>query len=109
MVSAAGRRERYDLLVIAEGRRSRTRDLAFTSPAGYRDLGQYVAYGTIDRRAGDDDWWHWMTATGARTAGIRPDDLGTLRAHLSFATPPFGFESLPREAQFQVLAERLDP
>lgn len=100
-----GARERYDLLLVAEGRSSRTRRLVLPE-ARVLDKGVNIAYGTIDRRAGDDDWWHWMTATGARTAGIRPDDLGTLRAHLSFATPPFGFESLPREAQFQVLAER---
>lgn len=102
----SGARERYDLLLVAEGRSSRTRRIVLPDEARTLDKGVNIAYGTIDRRPGDDDWWYWMTATGARTAGVRPDDLGTLRAHLSFSTPPFGFENLPREAQFQVLAER---
>lgn len=106
VVSAAGRRERYDLLVIAEGRRSRTRDLAFTSRAGYRDLGQYVAYGTIDRADTDDRWWRWLTATGSRVASLRPDNLGTMRAALAFLAPPLGLHRLDVEAQIAVLRAR---
>lgn len=106
VVTAAGRRERYDLLVIAEGKRSATRYLVFPGEAGYRDLGQYVAYGTIERSDTDDDWWQWLTATGSRVASLRPDNTGTTRATLAFLAPPMGINRLGTAAQIEVLRER---
>ncbi|GIF13564.1 hypothetical protein [Actinoplanes teichomyceticus] len=79
-----GRRERFDMLVVAEGRSSRTRRLLFAGETRRLDKGVTIAYGTIDRRDSDSDWWQWMTTTGGRTAGLRPDNVGTIRAHLSF-------------------------
>lgn len=109
-VTDQGRQERYDLLVIAEGRRSRTRDLVFapSSPHGvrYRDLGQYVAYGTIDRAPQDDQWWKWLTAPERRVVSLRPDNLGTARAALAFMAPPMGVERLGFDAQMRALRER---
>jgi 2-polyprenyl-6-methoxyphenol hydroxylase-like FAD-dependent oxidoreductase len=104
VVTAAGHRERYDLLVIAEGRRSRTRDLVLVPE--YRDLGQYVAYGTIARADGDDRWWRWLTATGSRVASLRPDNVGTTRAALAFLSPPLGLNRLDVRTQLAVLRER---
>ncbi|GAA2584037.1 FAD-dependent monooxygenase [Winogradskya consettensis] len=108
VVTATGRRERYDLLVVAEGRRSRTRDLVLPSGSGasYHDLGQYVAYGTIDRAGNDDRWWRWLTATGRRVASLRPDNVGSTRATLAFMAPPMGVDRLDAGAQIRVLRER---
>ena len=102
----SGRRERFDLLLVAEGRSSRTRRAAFADDTELRDFGVTITYGTIDRRAGDGDSWDWYTGTRGRVASIRPDDEGTLRASLSFESEPMGFEALPVEAQLPMLRER---
>ncbi|MCE0534558.1 FAD-dependent monooxygenase [Kineosporia rhizophila] len=103
---ASGGQERYDLLVVAEGRRSATRQIVFGDEVRWRDLGEYIAYGTIDRTPEDDDWWRWMTTTGSRMVSLRPDAYGTIRANLAFLSPPIGLETLPFEAQLHVLRQR---
>ncbi|WP_176818879.1 hypothetical protein [Quadrisphaera sp. DSM 44207] len=96
--------------MVAEGRRSRTRDLAFGTDAGtgaaYRDRGQYVAYGTIERTDADDRWWRWLTATDGRVVSLRPDDVGSTRAALAFRAPPLGLDRLDAQIQIRVLRER---
>ncbi|MDQ1131212.1 2-polyprenyl-6-methoxyphenol hydroxylase-like FAD-dependent oxidoreductase [Microbacterium sp. SORGH_AS 888] len=79
-----GTEAEYDVVVIAEGMRSRTRRLAFpgVSPVVYK--GMYTAYATIPRIDSDIDWWRWYSATGGRSITLRPDNLGTTRATLSF-------------------------
>ncbi len=90
-----------DLLVIAEGLRSRTRNLAM--PMSVTDLGMYVAYLTIPRRDSDDRWWNWQHATRSRTMHLRPDNLGTTRAMLSFMSDVKGLEDLDRVDQVAIL------
>jgi 2-polyprenyl-6-methoxyphenol hydroxylase-like FAD-dependent oxidoreductase len=106
VVTAAGRRERYDFLVIAEGKRSTTRDLVFGNDVTYRDRGEYVAYGTIDRTDSDDEWWNWLTATDSRIAFVRPDNVGSTRAALGFLAPPMGLDRLDVQTQISVLRAR---
>lgn len=106
VVSAAGRRERYDLLVVAEGKRSTTRDLVFPGEVTYRDRGQYVAYGAIDRHDDDDQHWQWLTAPGSRVVSLRPDDVGSTRAALAFLAPVMGLNRLDTDTQIRVLRER---
>ena len=77
---------RYDLLIIAEGVRSRTRDLVFGSAVSRRELGLTMAYGTIPRTADDDRWWRWYSAKGGRQITLRPDNKGTTRATLAFTS-----------------------
>lgn len=102
----SGSRERYDLLLVAEGRSSRTRRLLFADETEYRDFGVSITYGTLDRADDDVDWWDWYTATEGRVASIRPDNLGTMRASMSFRSEWMGFENLPVESQLTVLRER---
>ena len=83
---ASGGTARYDLLVIAEGVRSRTRDLVLGSAVTRRELGVTMAYGTIGRTADDDRWWRWYSTSGGRQITLRPDDRGTTRATLAFTT-----------------------
>jgi 2-polyprenyl-6-methoxyphenol hydroxylase-like FAD-dependent oxidoreductase len=71
-----------------------------------RDAGVSMAYGTIDRRPEDTDFWDWYTAPRGRSVTLRPDDVGTIRATLTFACEPFGFEQLDTDAQLTVLRER---
>lgn len=102
----SGAEERFDLVLVAEGRSSRTRRILFADETEYRDFGVSIAYGTIDRTPSDTDQWDWYTATKGRVASVRPDNLGTIRANLSFESEPMGFERLPFDAQLTVLRER---
>jgi 2-polyprenyl-6-methoxyphenol hydroxylase-like FAD-dependent oxidoreductase len=97
---------RFDLLVIAEGLGSRTRRLVFGDEPQIRSLGMYTAYGTIPRAEDDDRWWRWCAAVGGRAITLRPDNVGTTRATLSFLSPPRGYEDLRVDRQLEVLRAR---
>ncbi|AXX29435.1 2-polyprenyl-6-methoxyphenol hydroxylase and related FAD-dependent oxidoreductase [Actinosynnema pretiosum subsp. pretiosum] len=73
-----------DLLVVAEGVRSGTRDLVFGPDVDRHELGITMLFGTIPRTPADDDRWRWHTATGGRQVHLRPDNRGTTRAMLAF-------------------------
>jgi 2-polyprenyl-6-methoxyphenol hydroxylase-like FAD-dependent oxidoreductase len=92
---ASGAVARYDVLIIAEGVRSRTRDLVFGSAVTRRELGLNMAYGTIPRTAHDDRWWRWYSAKDGRQITLRPDDAGTTRATLAFTTRGQNLADLP--------------
>ena len=91
----SGAVEQYDLLIIAEGVRSRTRDLVFGSAVTRRELGLNMAYGTIPRTADDDRWWRWYSAEGGRQITLRPDNAGTTRATLAFTARGQNLADLP--------------
>ena len=91
----SGQKETYDLLIIAEGVRSRTRDSVFAGGVSRRELGLNIAYGTIERTAEDDRWWRWYTAPDRRQVSLRPDNQGTVRAMLAFTSKDRNFASLP--------------
>lgn len=101
-----GTGQRFDLLLVAEGRSSRTRRMLVEDRTTYRDGNVSMAYGTIDRVPSDTDFWDWFTAGRGRAVTLRPDDVGTIRATLTFTAEPFGFEQLPLDAQLTVLRER---
>jgi 2-polyprenyl-6-methoxyphenol hydroxylase-like FAD-dependent oxidoreductase len=102
-VHIGGTRRRFDLLVVAEGIRSRTRGLVFEDVPRVRDLGQYAAYGTIPRVAGDDAWWRWYSPGGGRAVMLRPDNVGTTRGSLYWLGPPKGYEYRTPAEQIAVL------
>ena len=102
----SGALERYDLLLVAEGRSSRTRRLVLDAETTYRDRGVTLTYGTIDRVEADTDFWDWFTATGSRVASMRPDNQGTIRASLSFVDRSREFERAPVDQQLRMLRER---
>ncbi|WP_158019666.1 FAD-dependent monooxygenase [Mycolicibacterium rhodesiae] len=89
------------VLVIAEGLYSRSR--RFVTSVDVAPLGMYLAYATIPRTADDDQWWNWQHATGRRSVHLRPDNLGTTRAILSFMSEVRGFEDLDRAGQLIIL------
>jgi 2-polyprenyl-6-methoxyphenol hydroxylase-like FAD-dependent oxidoreductase len=95
-----------DVLVIAEGLHSRSR--RFVTPADVTNLGMYLAYATIPRTDDDDRWWNWQHATGHRAVHLRPDNLGTTRAILSFISDVRGFEDLDRAGQLTILRRTFD-
>ncbi|MGW5104848.1 FAD-dependent monooxygenase [Streptomyces sp. NPDC004100] len=84
VTTASGRVLRADLLVIAEGVRSATRDWLFDGLVDRRALGITMVFGTIPRTPGDDDRWRWYSTVGGRQVHLRPDNHGTTRAILSY-------------------------
>lgn len=95
-----------DLVVIAEGLHSRSR--RFVAATEVNDLGMYIAYATIPRRADDDNWWSWQHATESRSVHLRPDNLGTTRAMLSFISDVRGLDGLGREDLNTILRRTFD-
>ncbi|MGC5012293.1 FAD-dependent monooxygenase [Streptosporangium sp. DT93] len=83
---ASGRHEAYDLVVVAEGVRSSTRERVFGKDVEHVPLGLVMVYGTIEREPADDRWWNWYTAPGRRQVMLRPDNMGTTRAMLAYLT-----------------------
>ena len=93
----------FDQVVVAEGLRSRTRALVFPAGVQERRLGAYIAYLTIPRTGTDTAWWRWYNAPGGRTVTLRPDNVGTTRATLTFLSEPHGLEDLDAADQAHVL------
>lgn len=102
---ADGSTRRFDLLIVAEGIRSTTRNRVFGTEPDYRDLGLCTAYFTVATTPDDDRWWRWYSTTGGRSVQLRPDNVGTTRACLTFRSGPTGLESQSRETQVQALRE----
>jgi 2-polyprenyl-6-methoxyphenol hydroxylase-like FAD-dependent oxidoreductase len=71
--------------------------------AQVRSLGIYMAYVTIPRTDADDDRWRWYNAGRGRVASLRPDNMGTIRATLSFLGDVRGIEELAPEDQALVI------
>ena len=86
VVLASGRALTADLLVVAEGVRSSTRDLLLGDLVGRRPLGISMVFGTIPRTAEDDDRWRWHNAGGGRQVHLRPDNHGTTRAMFAWTS-----------------------
>lgn len=106
IVTSAGRQMHCDLLVVAEGVRSATRDRVFISGEVSRtDLDVTMVFGTIPRTDNDDNQWRWHTTTQGRQIHLRPDRHGTTRAILSFS-PGEDLTSLDRTLALTRLRER---
>ena len=79
----SGAQEEHDILLVAEGVGSSTRELVFRGQNDPRWMDMTMAYFTIARDARDDQLWRWFNAPGCRSVSIRPDMHGTMRATLS--------------------------
>ncbi|SCX33085.1 FAD-dependent monooxygenase [Mycolicibacterium fluoranthenivorans] len=90
-----------DLLVIAEGLHSRSR--RFVTGAEVAPLGMYLAYVTVARRDDDGRWWNWQHVSRSRSVHVRPDNLGTMRAVLTFISDVRGIDNLDRADQIAIL------
>jgi 2-polyprenyl-6-methoxyphenol hydroxylase-like FAD-dependent oxidoreductase len=99
---ASGERIDADLVVVAEGTRSRTRELVVPE-VETTELGLVIAYLTIPRTPDDDRWWNWYHTERTLGISLRPDNHGTTRAMLSFLTDVRGLERLERPDQVMIL------
>ena len=104
---AHGPGRRYDGVVIAEGSRSRTRELVFPD-ARVDELGLLAAYLTIPRTADDDRHWRIHFGGRGRLVHLRPDNVGTTRAMLSMYTDARGLDQLDHDGIVAVLRATYD-
>lgn len=102
---ASGRTERFDLVVVAEGVGSITRELAFPNENDPRWMDLSMAYFTIPRTPGDNRLWRWYHAPGGRSVSLRPDCHGTTRAMLSVQKKTEGEEDWDVDRQKTYLRE----
>ncbi len=98
-----GADQTFDLVIAADGINSRTRNLVFADEVKIRSFGLYTGYFTIPRAASDGNWARWCNAPGSRTIMLRPDNLGTTRASMSFQGAPQGYEKLDPAGQKEIL------
>lgn len=103
---ADGTTESFDLVVVAEGVGSATREMVFANENDPRWMDITIAYFTIPRTAGDDRMWRWYNATEGRSITLRPDNHGTARANLIIRKPPGGEQDWDAERQKAWLRER---
>ncbi|MDQ4624665.1 FAD-dependent monooxygenase [Janthinobacterium lividum] len=101
-----GGEEMFDLVIGAEGVGSHTRKLVFGDEVQRRSFKLYTAYFTIPRAPGDERQMRWFNAPGGLSVCLRPDNLGTTRALLSFQEAPSAYEKLPIVEQKALLKEK---
>jgi 2-polyprenyl-6-methoxyphenol hydroxylase-like FAD-dependent oxidoreductase len=103
---AGGGKEKFDVVVGADGVRSGVRRIAFGPHADYvRPLGGYSSYFTVPDPGDLGNWSTMFNAPGGRAVLVRPEAGGTAKASLSFRTREV-FDRLTREQQVRLLTER---
>ncbi|GIF17922.1 2-polyprenyl-6-methoxyphenol hydroxylase-like FAD-dependent oxidoreductase [Actinoplanes tereljensis] len=103
---AGGRKDRFDVVVGADGVRSGVRKIAFGPHADYvRPLGGYASYFTVQDPGDLDNWSAMFNAPGGRAVLVRPEAGGTAKASLSFRTKEV-YDRLTRDEQIRLLTER---
>ncbi|MET7397438.1 FAD-dependent monooxygenase [Dactylosporangium sp. NPDC005572] len=107
---ADGVRERFDVVVGADGVHSGVRAIAFGPEADYvRPLGAYMAWFSVPDPGDLDHWMYMYNAPGGLVAGLRPERDGIAKAYLSFTSTEPGLERAPVREQRRRLAERFAP
>lgn len=96
----------FDLVICAEGIRSNSRKLIIGDENVIHPCNLYMAYFTIPKAASDTKWARWYNAPKERAILLRPDNVGTTRASMSFICKPNGSEKLPIAEQKKVLQEK---
>ncbi|KAF7923954.1 hypothetical protein BELL_0195g00010 [Botrytis elliptica] len=88
---ARGKQRIFDLVVGADGLRSKTRRLVIPLPNdGLKSLYQYASYFAIPKQPQDDEWGKWYNASRGRLILLRPDNIHestTTRVFLSITDP----------------------
>lgn len=78
----SGREEAFDLVLVAEGVGSSTREMLFKGENHPRWMDVTIAYFTISRGEGDTTDAKWYNAPGGRVIFLRPGPRGDTRAVL---------------------------
>jgi len=102
----SGKTEVFDLVIAADGIRSRTRSLMFGDEPNIEFIGLYTAYLTIPKSDTDDKWARWCNGINSKAILIRPDNVGTTRVSLTFLSPDLGYEKLSVKEQKELLKSK---
>lgn len=103
----SGKKDKFDLVVSAEGIGSGTRDLAFGSCPCYKYLGLHTAYLTIPKKSTDSRWARWYNAPKGIVFMLRPDNYGETRASVTFLAEENEYRDLDEQAQKKALIKRI--
>ncbi|MDQ1150315.1 2-polyprenyl-6-methoxyphenol hydroxylase-like FAD-dependent oxidoreductase [Sphingobacterium zeae] len=104
---ASGKKGVFDIVVIAEGIGSATRDLAFGGRPRFNYLGLYTAYLTILRNNSDSRWARWYNAPKGIVFMLRPDNYGKTRASVTFLAKENAYKDLSEADQKRALIDRI--
>ncbi len=96
----------FDLVICAEGIRSKTRNLIIGNEEVIHPCNLYMAYFTIPKASTDTQWARWYNAPKERAILLRPDNVGTTRASFSFIAKSSGLEKLTIAEQKLILQEK---
>jgi 2-polyprenyl-6-methoxyphenol hydroxylase-like FAD-dependent oxidoreductase len=102
----SGGTETFDLVIVAEGAGSSTRELVFPGENEPRTLDVTMGYFTIPKGPSDTDFCRIYTAGEGRSIWLRPDNKGTTRAILTVQKAPSGEDELGVGEQKNFLRER---
>lgn len=105
---SSGRTERYDLLIVAEGIGSSTRDIVMPGKTDFNYLGLHTAYFTAKKEDTDTQWARWHNARKGIVFLLRPDNKGTTRVCINFRSPEDAYQDLSEEEKKKVLIERIN-
>ena len=103
----SGKKEDFDLLIVAEGIGSQTRNLTFGGETEFNYLGLHTAYFTIARSVTDSSWARWHNAEKGIVFLLRPDNYGTTRASVTFTAKEDEYKNLTVEEQKAALVARV--
>ncbi len=103
---ASGREERYDLLVVAEGVGSHTRELVFPGENKPRSMDLTIAYFSIPEQPGDSDHARQYNTVDGRGATLKPGRDGQLGAYLGIQKKPEGENDWSVEQQCRFIREQ---
>ncbi|GGM88499.1 FAD-dependent monooxygenase [Dactylosporangium sucinum] len=100
-----GARERFDLVVGADGLHSGVRRLAFGDLQPLH-LGSYVAVFTAENVLGLDNWQVWVRNDSAGAGIYSARDNTELRVNVGFHSDPIPYDHRDLDAQKRLVAER---
>ncbi|ESQ79201.1 FAD-dependent monooxygenase [Asticcacaulis sp. YBE204] len=98
--------ETFDIVIVAEGVGSSTRELVFPGENHPRWMDITMAYYTMPKGETDTDMGRWYNATGGRGILLRPGPDGQTHAFLTAQAKPKGEESLGVNEQKAWMYER---
>lgn len=102
----SGREARYDLVVVAEGVGSATRELVFPSEARSRWMDITIAFFSIPETAGDGAFARQYNTVGGRGATLKPGPDSRLHVFLGLQKKPEGEQHWDAGRQKAWLRER---
>lgn len=88
---------RFDMMVIAEGMRSSTRELVF-GKVPIHPIGLYTAYFAMPYQPQDGTWVRWSNCPGGKSILLRPDQGRSTRAYLYIRSSKRGIDLTGRSA-----------